>query len=257
MVSEKFPPEIQRLIGNKMLAEVEIGHSNAHVYKVAEAGFYLKTQVVSERLSFSHDVQVLQWLRTKLPVPEVVEFIQTAEQEYLLITEVPGENCVEAMKRLEHTETVRLLAEGLQSIHALGIANCPLREEIDFKLVRAQHNVEHGLVDEDDFDEECLGKTAQEILEFLQNERPPENDLVFNHGDYCLPNILLQGKKISGFVDLSRAGISDRYNDLAIASRSIRYNLGERYEKLFFKIYGIKDVDKEKINYYRTMDELF
>ncbi len=257
MVSDAFPPKIKRLIRGKRLIEIEIGLSNAHVYKIAGTGFYLKTQAISERLSFSHDVQVLQWLYTKLPVPEVVEFIQTAKQEYLLITEIPGENCVEAMSRLNHEEIVRLFAEGLQRVHAVDIANCALHEEIDFKLTRAQHNIEHNLVDEDDFDEERQGKTAKEILDLLQKTRPPENDLVFNHGDYCLPNILLQENRISGFVDLSRAGIADRYNDLAIASRSIRYNLGEAYENLFFEYYGTKNIDEEKIDYYRTMDELF
>jgi len=257
VISNKFPSEIERLIRGKKLIEVEIGLSNTHVYEVDKAGFYLKTQDVSAHLSLAHDVQVLQWLHTKLPVPEVVEFIRVAKQEYLLITEIPGENCVEAMKSLDYEEIVRLLAEGLQRIHALDIANCALHEEIDFKLIRAQHNVEYNLIDEDDFDEERQGKTAREILNLLQNTRPPENDLVFNHGDYCLPNILLQENRISGFVDLSRAGIADRYNDLAIASRSIRYNLGEVYENLFFEYYGIKNIDEEKIDYYRTMDELF
>lgn len=257
MTSDKFPVEIRRHLHGKTLIKIAIGLSGAKVYKVAGAGLYLKRQLVSEQLSLKHDVQVLEWLHTRLPVPEVVAFEPTAEQEYLLLTEVAGESCVDAMTRLDYAEIVRLLAEGLHQFHGLDLRDCPLHEEIDVKLAHAQHNVEHGLVDEDDFDQERQGKTAQEILAFLQNHRPAEDDLVFNHGDYSLPNILLQEKKISGFVDLSRAGVSDRYNDLAIASRSIRYNLGEQYEKLFFDVYGIKDVDQEKINYYRTMDELF
>lgn len=256
-MSEKFPPEIRQKIGDKALVDVQIGLSGAHVYQVADAGLYLKTQPVAAQLSFSHDVHILEWLYTRLPVPKVVAFEQTAEEEYLLLTEVAGKNCVDAMARLDHIKIIRLLAEGLHQFHDLDITDCPLHEKIDDKLEYAEHNVSHDLVDEDDFDQEQQGKTAQEILDFLQNEHPPEDDLVFNHGDYCLPNILLQGNQISGFVDLSRAGISDRYNDLAIASRSIRYNLGEQYEKLFFEMYGVKDIDEEKINYYRTMDELF
>lgn len=91
----------------------------------------------------------------------------------------------------------------------------------------------------------------------LEERRPDEQELVFTHGDYYLPNILLQGKRISGFIDLDRAGIADRYNDLAIASRSIAYNLGADYEQCFFLAYGIENVDEEKIEYYRMMDELF
>ena len=91
----------------------------------------------------------------------------------------------------------------------------------------------------------------------LQNTRPCEDDLMFSHGDYCLPNILLRDNQVNGFIDFGRAGISDRYNDLAIASRSIRYNLGEDYETLFFEYYGLDYVNQAKTEYYRLMDELF
>jgi aminoglycoside phosphotransferase len=99
--------------------------------------------------------------------------------------------------------------------------------------------------------------TASQVLDLLQQDRPPENDLVFNHGDYCLPNVIIQNDQVSGFVDLGRAGVSDRYNDLAIASRSIKYNLGPKYEVLFFEYYGMGKVNPDKIAYYRMMDELF
>ena len=72
-----------------------------------------------------------------------------------------------------------------------------------------------------------------------------------------MPNILLQNSEISGFIDLSRAGVADRYNDLAIASRSVRYNLGPDFEDLFFEYYDLDQVDEDKIAYYRMMDELF
>ena len=98
---------------------------------------------------------------------------------------------------------------------------------------------------------------AHEVYVALRDHQPTEDDFVFTHGDYCLPNILLQGECVSGFIDLDRAGISDRYNDLAIASRSIAYNLGPEYEQRFFLSYGVEHIDDEKIQYFRMMDELF
>ena len=179
------------------------------------------------------------------------------EYEYLLMSEVPGDNCVDAMARLDNDLLVELLAIGLRQIHQVDIAECPFDERIAAKLERAHYHVQHGLVNEDDFDDKRLGMTAQEVYSVLEKERPAEQDLVFTHGDYCLPNILLQGESISGFIDLDRAGISDRYNDLAIASRSIASNLGTAYERHFFQVYGVENVDDEEIQYYRMMDELF
>ena len=200
----------------------------------------------------------MRWLQGKLPVPEVIEFVKDARNEYLVLSEIPGENCVEAMEALDYDRITFLLAQGLRTIHSLDIQVCPFDERIEAKLDNARFNVNNNLVDEDDFDKERRGiATGMEILHALEDHPPPEDALVFTHGDYCLPNVLVKQNKISGFVDLDRAGISDRYNDLAIASRSIRDNLGERYERFFFEYYGVTRVDERKISYYRLMDELF
>ncbi len=242
------------------MIEVNIGCSDSRVYKVINEDYelYLKTLAISKCFSFAHEVQILQWLQKKLPVPEVIEYAKDSEYEYLLLSEISGDNSVEAMEKLKHKEIVFLLATGLRTIHSLDISTCPFDEGIDEKLKNAQYNVDNNLVDEDDFDEGRRGiTTSSEILNCLHNTRPPENSLVFSHGDYCLPNILIQQNKVNGFIDLDRAGISDRYNDLAIASRSIQYNLGDDYEKLFFEYYGLDHVNQAKIEYYRLMDELF
>ncbi len=39
-------------------------------------------------------------------------------------------------------------------------------------------------------------------------------DVVFTHGYYCFPNLLLDGPEISGIVDWGIAGISDINRDL-------------------------------------------
>ena len=254
------PLSIKRLLQRGDIRVIEIGCSSSHVYRLSNADqtFYLKTQSATAEPSFAHEAAILEWLRERLPVPEVLEFFSGTEHEYLVLSEVPGDNCVDAMALLDHGQIARLLAAGLRMIHGVDIADCPFDERIAAKLKNARYNVEHRLVDESDFDPEPLGTmTAQEVLDQLERKRPAEPDLVFNHGDYCLPNILLQNSEISGFIDLSRAGVADRYNDLAIASRSVRYNLGPEFEDLFFEYYELDQVDEDKIAYYRMMDELF
>lgn len=259
MQSAHAPDAIQPFLSAGSVTEIHIGCSATRVYRIQELDrtVYLKTHPLSPHFSFAHEVSVLLWLMGKLPVPAVCAYATDAMYEYLVLSEVPGENGVDAMERLESDRLVALLAGGLRQIHALDIAQCPFDERITAKLRRAHYRVQHALVDEDDFDDERLGMTGKEVYEALQRNMPPENDVVFTHGDYCLPNILLQGERISGFIDLDRAGISDRYNDLAIASRSIGYNLGPEYEQRFFEYYGIDPVDAGKIQYYRMMDELF
>ncbi|MDD3171577.1 MAG: phosphotransferase [Bacilli bacterium] len=72
----------------------------------------------------------------------------------------------------------------------------------------------------------------------------------FVHGDFCLPNIMIYQNKISGFIDMSDAGIGDPYIDIAWAWWSLCYNLKTRkYEDIFFdKLNLIPDFNK--ISYY-------
>ena len=255
-----IPPIIQAFIQGSVVDEIEIGCSNSHVYQLQKDGqcVYLKTLAVSETATFAHDVQILQWLQGRLPAPDVLAYTQDSAFEYLILSEIVGQNCVEAMETLDYNAIVTLLATGLRTIHALDIADCPFDERIEAKLENARHNVVYNLVDEDDFDLEHRDMvTSRAILHKLESTRPVEDGLVFAHGDYCLPNIIIQNGLVSGFIDLDRAGISDKYNDLAIASRSIRDNLGQQYVPLFFAAYGLEQVDEEKIAYYRLMDELF
>lgn len=102
-------------------------------------------------------------------------------------------------------------------------------------------------MDEADFDDERQGATAQELYEQLLERRPQHEDLVFCHGDYCIPNVLLEqiGMRFqAGFVDVGRAGVADRWQDLALMTRSLESDdlnpqlngLSER----FLERYGIE-----------------
>ena len=123
----------------------------------------------------------------------------------------------------------------------------------------ARRRVKLGLVDESDFDAEQAGKHASDLYAELLKQRPQTEDLVFTHGDYCLPNILLdwQRNRISGFIDLARAGIADRYHDLALAARSLAFNFDARWIPLLFQEYGLAEPDENKIRFYKLLDEFF
>jgi aminoglycoside phosphotransferase len=148
------------------------------------------------------------------------------------------------------------LVNGLKKIHELPIENCPFDTQLDYKIKIARERMIKGLVDEEDFDEERQGRTAEDLFQELIATKPPDEDLVFTHGDYCLPNVIIENGKLNGFVDWSGAGVADRYQDIALLTRSVWYNFGEEWAENVFEIYDIEP-DWKKIEFYKILDEFF
>ncbi len=64
------------------------------------------------------------------------------------------------------------------------------------------------------------------------------------HGDYCLPSIMLDDWRLSGFIDLDHAGFSDRHIDIFWGIWTLQFNLHtDAYRKRFLDVYGRDRVD--------------
>jgi aminoglycoside phosphotransferase len=69
---------------------------------------------------------------------------------------------------------------------------------------------------------------------------------VLIHGDYCLPNVLVDQGRLSGLVDVGRAGLGDSRDDLAAGLWTLHYNFGPGYARAFLDAYGAPTItDKE------------
>lgn len=61
---------------------------------------------------------------------------------------------------------------------------------------------------------------------------------VVTHGDFCLPNVLVHGGKLSAVVDVGRAGLANPEDDLAAGLWSLQYNYGVGFAREFLNAYG-------------------
>jgi aminoglycoside 3'-phosphotransferase-2 len=237
-----------------------IGASGAGVWRgvrVDGTACYLKVAGETHRAEMAHEHALLAWLHGKLPVPDILLWRDDGARAYLATAALPGiMSCDQA---LDAALAIDLLAAGLRQIHALPSADCPFDQRLATKLEIAHTRVVAGLVDVEDFDLDRLEDTPTTIYQRLLAERPTTEDLVFTHGDYCLPNILIDpaARLVTGLVDWGRGGVADRYQDLALADRSIRRNWGDAWVAPFFAAYGLPHPDAHKIAYYQLLDELF
>lgn len=261
-----LPSLLQPLLVGVEWEEVTFGYSGARVFRLTQArkpARYLKVAPSGpQRRELREEREALAWLKGRLPVPDALAYAEDTEDSgfaYLLLSEVPGIMACDASFADDVPTIARLLGAGLRKIHSLDYSTCPLDERLDRKLALAAENLAAGLVDEADMDEHEWTGNPHGLLRWLIEHRPATEDLVFTHGDYCLPNVLVHAARtsITGFIDLGRAGIADRYQDLALAARSLAGNFGPGWEPLLWDAYGLESVDSAKLDYYLLLDELF
>jgi aminoglycoside phosphotransferase len=256
----KLPKSFNNFVAGYTWNEMMIGKSSAKTYCLQgrhHPTIFLKVDQNWPRRELLEEKRVLEWLSGKLPVATVLLFDEDDNNDYLLISGIPGVDAANTVGSMRNAELVTLLAKGLRMVHGVHIDDCPFERNLDRMIAVAGFNVKHKLVHEWDFADIRRGKTAEELYEELLHLRPADEDLVFTHGDYCLPNIIIHQQEIGGFIDLHRAGIADRYQDIALAIRSIGSNIGPGHEQLFLEKYGISEPDFGKIEYYMLLDEFF
>lgn len=241
---------------------VTISASRAQVYRLWDATqpiSFLKVEVSDAATTLAADVARLRWLAHRLPVPQVLAYYEDENACYLLTSVVPGTDTATLAEwdDTDIAQVVRLLAAGLRQVHAVEITDCPFDAKFEQALAQVRQRLDLGLVDERAIGGPWGGRTIPDLFAELLATAPVQEGLVFTHGDACLPNILVEGNRVSGFVDLGRAGVGDRYRDLALAQRSLIRNCGEAWVPLFFAEYGLPQPDQAKLTFYQLLDEFY
>lgn len=259
-----LPVNLQKHIGDRPYTLNEVGMSDSQVICFED----MVLKVERQREESDNEYRMMRWLQEKLPVPKVLAFEQQNGYNYLLMSRVEGEMSCNEQLMQDPQGLVQLLAEGLKQLWQVDITDCPYQNATENKLRLARERVETGRCSTDNVEPDTYGENGfaspAELLQWLEDHQP-EEDLVFAHGDYCLPNIFIQDGQVSGFIDLGRSGVADRYQDIALCYRSLKHNYAGEYggkvypdfrPKSLFEALGIEP-DWNKIRYYNLLDELF
>lgn len=258
-VEMDFPASLRDLLAGYEWDRQTIGHSSAGVFRLAAAGkptLFLKTEATGDFAELPDEVSRLRWLGGQgIPCPEVLVFKTHAGHNWLLMSAVAGQDLVS--QEAAPDEAIVIMADALRRLHALDIAACPFDHRLGQRIVVAKARVDAGEVDEDDFDDERLGQTAQQVFDELLARRPASETLVVTHGDASMPNFMADGGRFAGFIDCSRLGVADLHQDLALACWSIHFNLGEEWIAPFLELYGLPNAEPARLAYYQLLDEFF
>jgi len=256
--------------GNKSDQWVCLGErsSGATVYSVgAEPCFYVKTTPPrhpdDHRFSPAREAERLRWLSEQgLPVPEVVALGCNDELEWVVTRRLPGRPAARHWNPDERWRVIDVVAEVASTLHGLPVEQCPFERRLAQLVHQARVSMSLGALDLDDMDQSHEGWTAQQLWDELSRlTPPPEDDLVVCHGDLCLDNVLVDPETLTlaGILDVDRAGVADRWTDLALALYNIGqddvWGYGKPHAEHFLRRYGCTTVDQDKLTYFQLLDE--
>lgn len=258
------PAQIEEIITGKSYTMDTLGMSGSQIYIFDD--MVLKIEECSEEAD--RQVNIMRWMDGKVPVPKILAYEAEDGKSYLLMSKMEGKMSCDQFY-LEHQDIlVKGLVKGLKALWAVDVTDCPCVRNLDVVLQEARVNVENNLVDTDNVEPTTFGeggfRDPAHLLAWLE-ENKPSFEPVLSHGDYCLPNVFLENSELKGFIDLGRAGIGDKWNDIALCYRSLIHNFDGSYggeirddfnPDLLFEELGINP-DWDKIRYYLLVDELF
>jgi len=262
----KLPEAIEQITGNAPFTENEVGMSGSRV--LMYPNHVLKIQQPTAETA--NEAAAVAWLRGRLPVPEIPVYLEEGNTAYTLMSRMRGKMLCDEEFLNNPGLLLDRAAEALHMLWEIPVENCPLTaSRLTERLKAARYNVEHGLVDTDNVEPETFGpngfNSPMALLEWLEQNRP-EEELVFTHGDFCLPNIFADENGITGLIDLGKMGPADRWQDAAIALRTLHHNFYGHYHDghMFYRFepqelldrLGIP-MDEERNRYYLLLDELF
>lgn len=261
----RLPDRIRALTAGKTYEENCVGMSDSRVLIFDD--MVLKIQQASRETD--NEYAVCRWLSQRIPTPRILAYEKQDQTAYCLMTRIAGEMACADRYMKDPKRLLAVVEKALHMLWSVDVSGCPCDQSLDVKLKVARERVERHLVDTDNVEPETFGENGfaspEELLLWLEENRPNEEP-AFSHGDLSFPNILVRDDKISGFIDLGKMGVSDRWKDLAICYRSLKHNFEGAYnggtpypgytpDMLFEELHIT--VEPEKLNYYLLLDELF
>ena len=241
---EGTPPELLSFAGDARIFDSSCS-PEARVYYVEKGGgYFIKRSAPGPLLA---EATMTSYFGKKGLGAEVLHYSMN-DFDWMMTSRVAGEDCTYGLYLLDPKRLASTIGERLRMLHETSFEGCPVMNRMEGYLALADENYKTGNYDKSHFPDSFGYRSAEEAYSVLYEGRGSLKNEVLLHGDYCLPNIMLDNWRFSGFIDVGNGGVGDRHVDLFWGAWTLGFNLGtDKYSDRFFDAYGRDKVDEEII----------
>lgn len=243
------PPELEELFARSTVEDRTFSQT-AKTFQLTNREGSVFVKLASAKL-LDRERRMSEFLHGHGLAPAVVAYGVAEEGAYLVTKALDGKDGIAAEYLAEPRRLAVVFGESLRRLHALSADGCPVRDRDDELRRLAETNLAAK-----DYDANYIPEPLEDAAARFHAERPSDDQVVL-HGDYCLPNILLDGFELAGFVDLGNGGVGGRHYDLYWGVWTLEYNLkSNSYKDWFLDAYGRDLLVPELLEYNRIVSGL-
>jgi len=239
-----YPEALHRYIENAPVYDSSCSPEARVIFIDRDGGYYLKS---SPKGTLALEAELTRYYHKKGIAAEVVEYL-SFDRDWLMTAKISGEDLTHKAYLDDPIWLCDSFAERLRWLHSLDFAGCPVPDRVGAYLKTVDDNYRTGNYDKTAFPDSFGYRSAEEAIAVVNEGRHLLRSDTLIHGDYCLPNIMFDNRKFTGFIDLGNGGVGDRHIDLFWGAWTLWFNLKtNKYRDRFFDAYGRDRVDTDMI----------
>lgn len=242
--TENYPEALRPVLSGAKIYDSRCASGAEVLFIDKDDGYYLKSMKGGE---LAREAEMTRYFGS-LGLGAKVLYFESGERDYMLTARVRGEDCTHAMYLADPKRLCDKYAELLCDLHSRSFDGCPVKNRIESYSALAFENYRTGNYDKESFPDSFGYASAEEAMAVIKKYGSALKNDTLIHGDYCLPNVMLDNWKFSAFIDVGNGGVGDRHIDLFWATWTLWYNLKtNEYEDRFLDAYGRQNFDRDML----------
>ena len=248
----EYPPKIARFLEGTDVFDSSCSEDAKVLYIEKDGGYYLKS---AEEGALVNESLMTGYMHSLGLSAEVLYHGSFGGRDYLLTRRLRGEDCTEHVYISDPVKLCDTTATLLRELHEMNGKDCPVQDRISSYADTVKNGFDGSHYEPD------LFKGIWEFGSFEETKKVAERGMpllkrdVLLHGDYCLPNIILDDWRLSGYIDVGNGGIGDRHIDVLWGIWTLNFNLGTTgYTERFIDAYGRDMVEPDMLRMVAAME---